>query len=263
VNASDSFVWVDGRFVPEARARVPATSATVGLGIGVFETLRIVNGGAPLLERHLARLVDAAATIGVDASAWSWADVLRELAARNRMRNGVARITLGPELALVTTRALPLGLAREREAGIALRSTSAAWAVPELKSTSRLALWRAEREAGGEVLLLGSGRRLLETSRANLFCVGDRALQTAPVPSVLPGVARSVILELARDLGVAVRQRAPRWSERSAWHEVFVTNAVRGVRPVVDIDGTRWSAPSSTSLTRQLQKDFDRLLGLR
>lgn len=259
--SEERVVWLDGKLLPEDAARVPASSTALQLGVGVFETLRLVDGVAPLLDRHLARLARAAAALGLDGAGHDWRAALHEVASHNP-GDAVARITLGEDLALVTTRSLPDTLAAERRDGVALQRSFVAWPCADIKSTSRAALRRAEHEAGGHEVALCRGDRLLETSRSNLFCVSDRGIETASPPSVLAGVARQAVLELARELDFVVRRRAPRWSERSAWHEVFVSNAVRGVRPVARIDDETWTPAPDGSATRALQSGLDRRMGL-
>ena len=174
----------------------------------------------------------------------------------------MARITLAPDFTLATCRPLPRGLRAERARGIKLSSAPLSRPAAALKTTSRADLWLAERASGGEVALLGSGGRLLETSVANLFVVSARGLETAPAPGVLPGIARGLILELARGLGLAIRLRAPRLAERATWREVFATSAVRGVRPVVRLDARVLPLPGGESVTRLLQKGLDQRMRL-
>lgn len=257
-------VWLSGRFMAEKRAHVPATSLAVMLGIGLYETLRLVQGHAPLLELHLARLHGACRTLGLRTRSRDWPGILGTLASRNRIRNGQARITIGDGFELATCARLPRELGREREQGISLVSASHPRAAPELKGTSRLPLWLAERSANGEALLVSEpGQQLLETTRANLFVVTAHGLETAPTGQVLPGIARGIVLELAAEMGVPVQTRAPDARERTRWREVFVTNALRGLRPVCQIDAHELPLPGPGTVTRRLQEALDERMGLR
>ena len=242
---------------------MPATCLTLTFGVGLYETLRLVGGVAPLLDLHLERLRGACCELGLRPNAHDWAGILAELAARNRIRNGRAKILVGDGFELVTCGRLPRGLAEERRRGISLKSAAFQRPAAQLKDTSRLALWAAERSLDAEVLLISDRRQLLETTRANLFVVTERGLETAPTSRVLPGVARSLVLELARGMGVSVRLRAPSLRQRSRWREVFVSNALRGVRPVRRIDALAFPPPAATSLTRRLQRSLDERMGLR
>ncbi len=255
-------VWLSGRFMSEERARIPASCLTLTFGVGLYETLRLVHGVAPLLELHLARLRGACNRLGLRPKQRAWAEVLAELATRNRIRNGRAKILVGDGFELATCTRLPRDLADERREGIALKSVPLERNLAQFKDTSRLALWAAERSLGAEVLLVSARRQLLETTRANLFVVSERGLETAPATRVLPGVARGLVLELARGMGVTVQLRAPSLRQRARWLEVFVSNALRGIRPVRRIDTLRFAAPSASSLTRRLQRGLDERMGL-
>lgn len=254
-------VWLSGRFVAETRARVPARSPAVTHGVALFETLRVVRGSAPLVALHAARLATACQALGISPPASDWDAIIARLAERNRSASCVARITVAPDFALVALRPLPRGLARARREGIGLESVQVRWGVAALKSTSRLPLVLAEGADSEEVLLRGERGALLETSRSNFFAVDGVGVVTAPSPSVLPGIARGLVVELLRGLGTRVRLRAPRTRDLPQLREAFVTNAVRGVVPVHSIDGLRLSVRTG-SLTFRLQKELDRRTGL-
>ncbi len=254
-------VWLSGRFIAEDAARVPASSPAVTHGVGAFETLRVAKGRAPLVALHAARLTTACHALGIAPPAADWDAVIAGLAERQQRSSGVARITASRDFALVTLAPLPRGLARERCEGIGLESVRIRWGIAAIKSTSRLPLVLAEGTYAEEVLLRGERGALLETSRSNFFAVTDAGVVTAPSPTVLPGIARGLVVELARGFGARVRLRAPRTSELPRLREAFVTNAVRGVRPVHSIDGTRL-AVRDDSLTFRLQKALGQRMGV-
>ncbi len=256
-------VWLSGRFLPEERARVSATCLTLTSGVGLYETLRVVDGVAPLDDLHLALLRSACSALGLRPKQRDWAEILAGLARRNRVRQGRARILVGDGFELATCARLPRGLAAERSQGISLKSAPFTRAAPSFKDTSRLALWAAERSLNAEVVLVSERRQLLETTRANLFVLSERGLETAPTSRVLPGVARGLVLELACAWGVPVRLRSPSLRQHAGWREVFVSNALRGIRPVRQIDALAFPAPAASSLTRRLQHALDERMGLR
>jgi branched-chain amino acid aminotransferase len=259
---SGDWVWLDGRFVLAAEARVPALSRTVRLGVGVYETIRVARGQALLLDRHLARLEAGARPLGLWPGPIEWRELVAGLARRNQLPDASARITLGDGFALLHLTPLPPDLAGQRAEGIAL--ATATWNRPfaDLKTTSRFELEQIEARAGGETLLVGSDGGVLETTRANFFAVGVAGLETAPLPDVLPGIARQVVLELAAESGLAVREVAPRIGDRALWREAFVTNAPRGVRPVVAIDAAPLASKRPGPIALRLQRALDLRSGL-
>ena len=252
------YVWLSGRFVPEPEARVPAGSRALLLGMGLYESIRISGGVPPLLDQHLERLGTAAERWGLKLGGFDWASILTELAERNQLSQGRARITLAEDFTLITCRALPAELEREQREGIELATEVLERPLAEAKSTSRFALEVAERQIGGEALLTTVDGRVLETTRANFFAVRAGQLWTAPPPRVLPGIARALVLAAARDAGIAVIEQPPVLAERDHWQECFVTNAIRGVRPVATIDALALARPIPGGLTRRMQAEMDR-----
>ncbi len=256
-------VWLSGRYLRSDRARISVHSRTLTLGVGVFESLRVVRGVAPLLDAHLKRLADACRASGLPVPRERWSDILERLAARNRVRNGRVRITIGDGFRLATLEPLPRGLEAECKRGIALASRKLQRPTAHIKGTARLSLWIAEREFGAEVLLLSERGHALETTRSSFFALTPHGLETAPTPQVLPGIARGRVLELARELKMPVRVRPPAVGEVAQWRAAFVTNAVRGLRPVTHIDGARLPLPEPGSMTRELQRRLEEWMQLR
>jgi D-alanine transaminase len=81
---------------------------------------------------------------------------------------------------------------------------------------------------------------LTETSHANVMAVIDGAVWTHPVTGhVLPGVTRDVVLELAKSLGVAVKERPIPKADLPKASEVFLTGTLSDVMPIVTVDGKK------------------------
>ena len=62
------FVWLSGEFIEADRALISATSTSVTFGVGLYETLRVVNREAPLLDLHLQRLEAGCRFVGLSAA---------------------------------------------------------------------------------------------------------------------------------------------------------------------------------------------------
>ncbi|MDO4919075.1 bifunctional chorismate-binding protein/class IV aminotransferase [Kocuria sp.] len=92
-------------------------------------------------------------------------------------------------------------------------------------------------------LLTDRDGTLFETGRANVFLVLDGAVVTPPADGrILPGVVRARVLALLRDAGHRVLEREVTLAEAAGASEVFVTNALRGARPVGGIRGVgQWT----------------------
>jgi D-alanine transaminase len=103
-----------------------------------------------------------------------------------------------------------------------------------------------------------------ETSHANVMAVADGTLWTHPIDgSVLPGVTRDVVLELAKKLGVKVREEGMTVDAFRKADEVFLAGTLSDVMPIVKVDGKQVGAgkpgPVSVKLFKALRERLDAL----
>ncbi|HEY8489785.1 MAG TPA: aminotransferase class IV, partial [Dehalococcoidia bacterium] len=217
----DGVAWLNGRILSPAEASVSALDHGYLYGLGCFETLRVYQGRPFRLERHVARLLAGARTLGIQDAPTAAAVVAAVTEAVDAAGLTAARVRFsltpgpgeptpdgarhGPPVLLV----LVLPHADGPAAGV--RLARAAWRVA---STSPLAgvkaasyapyllARRAARARGADdALLLNERDELVETATGNLFLVRDGVLVTPDLASgPLPGVTREAVLELARAL---------------------------------------------------------------
>lgn len=92
-------------------------------------------------------------------------------------------------------------------------------------------------------LLVDEDGTVLETGRANVFVVRGGVVTTPPAEGrILPGVMRARVIAALRSAGYEVRERAIALADLAEVSEVFVTNALRGARPVREVRGVgRWA----------------------
>lgn len=130
---------------------------------------------------------------------------------------------------------------------------------PELKD----AQWVVDRRAAPsgtpdnyEPILVDDGGRLLEGIMSNFFAVRGGELRTAQVDGVLAGVTRRFVMDLARDLGVAVREEAITRGELHDVDEAFFSTSVRSVVPIVGIADATLGDGRPGPITRQLMQAY-------
>jgi branched-subunit amino acid aminotransferase/4-amino-4-deoxychorismate lyase len=232
-----SQVWLDGRFLPETEALVPAVDPAFLYGRGLFEVVRGYDGRPFRLRDHLERMRHSARRFGIPFRAPALEPVIRELSRRNRAPDSYIRVTLssrGHLLVLVRPRR-PLPAAwYERGAKILVAPWQRDPRAPVVghKTLSYfenvLAHEEALRRGCADMILVGPGDEILEGCVSNIFLVFDGKIVTPPLGrGILPGVTRRVVMELAR-----VRERVVRRRELREADEVFITNALIGVLPV-------------------------------
>jgi branched-chain amino acid aminotransferase len=144
---------------------------------------------------------------------------------------------------------------------------------------SRLAALReANRRGAGEALWFNVHNYLQSGSISNVFLVKDGVLLTPPTPqelredksvaaavpypksNVLPGVTRSVVIELAERAGITFRPQAIDVDHLLAADEIFLTNSIMGVMPVCRLERHAIGADKPGEVTTKLAAAYAQLV---
>lgn len=268
-------VRIDGR---EARA-VSALDRGLHYGDGLFETIACLEQRPRLLERHLARLEAGCRRLALATDLAAVAAEVRELAAgagraivKVLVTRGVATARgYGPSGTERPTRitlryAWPEDDAHLAQDGVRVRIAATRLgenpALAGLKHCNRLeqVLARAElRDAElAEALMFSSGGRLISGTMSNVFLVHQGRLATPRLDACgVAGVMRAAVLEAAAVAGIPAAEDALGALELERAEEIFLTNALIGVRPVRELQG----APREVgAVTRALQAQLAAVL---
>jgi branched-chain amino acid aminotransferase len=104
-----------------------------------------------------------------------------------------------------------------------------------------------------EAILMNTRDNIAEGVASNIFLVKDRALVTPSIESgILPGVTRGAIIEISRKLKMPLKEKAVTYKELINADEVFLTNSLVEVLPVVNIDRKTIGGGSPGDVTRLL-----------
>jgi branched-chain amino acid aminotransferase len=257
-------VWIDGELVPRDRAKVSVFDSAFLVGDGVWEGLRLVNGRFAHLDRHLDRLFQGAAAIGlqVGRTREELHAALRATVEANGMHDGVhvrlmvsrgtkktpsqdPRLVVGgPTIVIIAehkTADPDVTRAGIRLATSATRRPPPDTLDPKLNCHSKLheviALVQALRAGADEALMLDPHGFVATCNATNFFVVRRGEVWTSTGRYCLNGITRALILEIARDLGLPARERDFSLSEVYDADEAFVTGTFGGLTPVVEVDG--------------------------
>jgi 4-amino-4-deoxychorismate lyase len=235
---------------------VPATDRGLNYGDGLFETMRLHAGAVPLLDRHLARLQAGCRRLGLcyPGDAILAADVA-QLAA-DTSADGVIRLVLtrgdgGRGYAppadagvrrIAARHPLPPPGPPSLTVGVCTTRLGRSPSLGGLKHLGRLeqVLAAAEVAAAGwdEGLMLDAEGFVTEGTRHNLFFRREGRILTPPLDdSGVAGVMRRLVLDTLEDAGIAGGEASLRYDELDAIDELFLCNAVAGVRPVSRLAG--------------------------
>lgn len=240
-------------------------------GDGLFETTLLVDGRIRFLESHLQRLADGCKRLGLTTPDF---DVLHDELDRvtRALRVGVVKIivTRGisgrgyrPDPDASPTRIIAVYAAPSVETrGVHLR-----WCDTRLGRNAQLAgvkhlnrleqvLAQAERSHRDfdEGMMLDTEGELVCATAANVFVVRDGALATPDLRFCgVRGVMRAQVMRAAKEIGLSMSEE-PLWPhDLDHASEVFITNAVRGVRSVVSLGALTWTpGPVADRLARAL-----------
>lgn len=220
-----------------------------GLGEGVFETLKVVDGQPFALSRHLRRMSASARVLGlpeVDEDAVRRA--VREELARESAPLARLRLIWGPDVRggqlLVTVEGLPVP-STTVEVVTAPWPRAAGSPLVAHKTTgyqeNLVALAYAVEQGAGEALLTDTHGRLSEGTGTNVFVVVDGELRTPTLATgCLPGITRELVLEWT-----SARETDMSLAEAQAADEVFVVSSTRDVQAVTRWDDVEWSSPGA------------------
>jgi branched-subunit amino acid aminotransferase/4-amino-4-deoxychorismate lyase len=115
---------------------------------------------------------------------------------------------------------------------------------------------KATKQKAVEVLYIDEKQIVRECTRSNIFFVKGNTLITPTEQSILKGVTRKVVIELATKKGIAVTERDIRVKELSGFDECFITGSTIEILPTVKIDSTKIGSGRVGPVTRAMMDYF-------
>jgi len=279
-------IWMNGEFVAWEDAKVHVLTHALHYGTGVFEGVRAyeTDRGPGIFRHddHLNRLEASAKLFYMDMpfSKEQLRAATHELIGRNGFRScyirplvyrGHGPMGLDPEDAPVEAMIAVwewgayLGEEGKRNG---IRAKVSSWRrinseslIPHAKASGQYlnsVLAKIESKRGGyeEAILLDDKGHVCEGTGENLFMVKDGMIATPPqTASILNGISRASIMEIARDLGHTVVERDIARAELTLADEVFLVGTAAELTPVREIDDIGIGVPGE--VTRQIAAVYD------
>ncbi len=254
-------VYVNGRYVPEAEAKVSIFDRAFLFGDGVYEVTAVLAGRPIDIEAHLARLDRSLVEMAI-APPLTHAELRalhQELIARNRLDEGVVylEITRGvadrdfayPEAARPTVAAFTQARALidnpYAASGVkVITIPDIRWKRRDIKSTALLAQAMGKQHAklagAYEAWMVESGVVTEGTSSTAFILAAQGIVRIQPLGHhILPGVTRRAVMRLAEVESITVEERPFTVAEAQDAREAFLTAASAFVLAVVEIDGRK------------------------
>lgn len=262
--------WIDGRPVPAEHAVVSLEDPALLAGFGLFESIAVRDGRLVDLDEHLRRLADGAVRLALDLPPdSSLRAVVSEAAESLDAPAGWLKIVVtgGGRFIVLRDAMDPAEEGRETAAVLLPWRRNPHDPLAGFKTLSYaanlLGLRHARERGAQEGLWLNTRGHLAEGCTSNLFIVqGSRLFTPAPRDGILPGVVRAVTIRAAARLRLTVHEGKTRLRRLERAHEAFLTSSLRGVRPLVRVDGRAVGRGRPGGLTGRLAAEVARLRGL-
>jgi branched-chain amino acid aminotransferase len=272
-------VFLNDKLVNIEDARISVGDGGFLYGAGLFETMRAYNGVVFRLDDHLNRLLTSAKALSIEHtySKEYLSDGVHKVLEANNLVEARLRLTLSAgamsrsqekpvATLLITTAKLQPYPAEYYKKGVLVVLSPFRQNVTEPtcghKTTSylprMLALKQAHEKKAAEALWFTTDGRLAEGCISNVFLVKDSRIftPTSNTP-VLPGIARKTICELAIANKIELVEKNLSIDDLLGADEVFITNVIMQVMPVVGIEKHTVGEGIPGPVTKRMQEYYN------
>ncbi len=279
-------IWMDGKLVAWQEATVHVLTHSLHYGLAAFEGLRCYKGrnGSAIfrLHEHVDRLFESThiALMKMPYDKKQVAEAIVETVRANRLEAcyirpivyvGYGAMGLYPgdnpiRLAIAAWRwgtylgeeALVNGI-RAKVSSFTRHHVNIAMTRAKVSGyyvNSILAKHEVKADGYDEAILLDPEGYVAEGTGENVFLVRKGQLKTTPLTSILEGITRNSVLQLARERNIPVVEERFTRDAMYVADEVFLTGTAAEITPVREIDGRRIGSGTPGPVTKDLQKVF-------
>ena len=278
----ESAVWVNGERLDPDAAHVSARDRGFTLADGLFETMRARHGRVFRLDRHLARLErslevlqiprppDLRASMAPALAHCGPGDASIRLTVTRGVGPGGVAPPDGPRPTLViAVSSFPSFPASVYESGLSAHIASGRRNERAMTNGLKTAAYtdavvamiEAHRAGADEALFLDTESHCSEATSSNLFAWTGTALLTPPVScGALPGITRATVLEIAASKDIPIAERPFTLDDLLSAREAFLTSSLRGIAPLVRVDGRGIGDAAPGALTRSFAAAYAALV---
>ncbi len=279
-------IWMDGQFVDWADAKIHVLSHTLHYGLGLFEGIRCykTKGGSAIFRfaEHMRRLYDSAKICNITIPFTQ--DELMEATVKLIHINELEECYIRPAVFLgygtmgVSHKGAPVNVAiavwpwgaylgadglmrgiRVKISSFSRHHVNVMMTKAKVSgnyANAQLAKMEALNHGYDEALMLDTNGYVAEGSGENIFILRGNLLKTTPLTSVLGGITRETVIELANDNGIPVAEQLFTRDELYCADEAFLTGTAAELTPIREVDGRIIGAGKPGPITTLLQKAF-------
>lgn len=283
---AERMAFVNGEVVPESQASVSIYDHGYMAGIGVFERTRTFHGELFRLDEHLERLEYSLrmTRLQTGMSREQLKAATLDLVRHNRALLGPNDdysvghyISLGPggePTVVIFCQPIPFkSFAHQYRDGAhvvtpSIRQLPTEVVDPKMKTTSRMHFHLAEVEArqvdpDAYALILDQDGNVCELSPgANFWIIRDGTIITPPGRSILRGITRDALHEVAQNLGIPMKEADFQVYDVIIADEAFLTVTSRCILPITRVNGIPIGDGTPGPLVARLQNGWSEMFGM-
>lgn len=278
-------IYINGQILPQEDAKISVFDHGLLYGDGVFEGIRAYNGKIFTLNQHLDRLYDSATAIAlkIPLTKDEMAHAIKKTMEANNLTDsyirlvvtrGVGKLGLDPNKCatpqiIIITDTIELYSKTLYEKGLDIVTVTTirnhfSALDPKIKSLNYLNNILAKLESiqagAGEALMLNKDGYVAECAGDNIFIVKNNTLLTPPESAgILIGITRNIVIELAAEIGIQVKEELMNRYDLYIADECFLTGTAAEIIPVVRIDGRTIGTGKPGNVTLRLLKKYQDL----
>jgi branched-chain amino acid aminotransferase len=282
-----SKIWMDGKLIPWEEAHVHILTHSLHYGLGVFEGIRCYlchDGKSAVfrLREHVDRLFDSAqiGDIKIPYSKREISEACKETLQVNQMKEGYVRpiVFIGEGVMGVHPGDNPIRVSiitwswgaylgeGALEKGIRVKVSSYTRHHVNVMMTkakicgnyvnSVLAKREVMKMGYDEALMLDTEGYVSEASGENIFMVKNGVLKTTPLTSILSGITRDSVIQIAKAKRIPLSEERFTRDELYTAHEAFFTGTAAELTPIREVDDRIIGHGKPGPVTKELQAAF-------
>lgn len=286
-----TYVFYNGKILPEEDVRISVRSKAFNYGLGVFEGIRAYWNdeeqqlyGFKMIE-HYERFLESCKCLNIDMKYsaqeladytvellkkhnWKCNTYIRPIAYKDGRNVGVSIREHDHDCVVIYLQKMDKYMKQEefRVGVVSWTRIADNMLPPRTKATagyvnSALANLEAVRAGFDEAVILNRHGNVCEGPGENIFIIKNNKLITPPVSDdILEGVTRKIIMELcANKLGMEVVERSIARTELYNSQEVFYSGTAMEVAPIVEVDHRQVGDGKPGKITMELKRMFNLL----
>ncbi len=283
--------WINGTLTQMHNAKVSLLSHSFGRGTAIFEVLEIVtnkNGSALLgLHQHCQRFFNSARAIHINVP-YNENEIIEAIVActkANNVTNGLVKfftyfdddleLTIVPHSPKVSLAIFCIDYAtlnfNIEELSMPARAHISSYrkidpvTVPVHAKVagnyvnSYLAQMEAKQKGYSDAILIDTKGNIAEAATANIFFVRGQSLYTPTLHSIMPGITRMIVLDIAHNVGIPAMECNIPADSIHQYSEAFFSGSVNNIQPIESIDDITFR-PVPGAITHIIQDNVASLI---